>query len=670
MGGGKETPRQKMIGLMYLVLMAMLAMNVSKEIINAFVTLNNKLESSIEQVESANYVLKSEFDKAYTTLKSQGAPPGEIARVLLHKNTNDTIVELTRKMCNDIVKRNLYVLIAAADPSTLFSEINGIDNAIIKDDQDSKDRLKALVEKVNGMGIMAEHDEEHGSHGEAAHEDPYENVLFHIDDAGYIHIKDLNGYMKKDDYDTPTRIMAGDDFEHIAEEGKHFMENIKDYRNRLCMLIADHPSDTMEDGTVYQYKFDTTQFHNPEFLLSEYDRQHFKREVDSTLDVMVENKQVDPADKDAIRDVYVRMTIPEKVMNHGQEYPWIFGQFDHAPIVAATAVMTSVRADVLQVENLASTHIKSRVNVQSFDFNKIDPLAFSSTSYINQGDSLGLKVMIAAYDSSEAMELRYWVNDSTQYTKSDGEQDKTEMKIFKGRAGDQLMLSGSVGDHVLSGLIAVKEKGIKKWKPWQFNYSVGAPNAAIANNDLLVLYGGGWKNKIKVSASGFKPESIKLTGTNCKISGPDKDGMYIAIVPDVRRKLAVLTVSATDDKGSTVKLATEEFRLFALPPPQAFFGGQKKGAISKLAAKSVPVLVAKLENNPLNCPYEVKSFKVKCLIADPPWDLPSNGKRMTKKIQAKIGKTPKGLPITFYKIKVAGPNGKPVDIMPINLTLK
>ena len=30
MGGGKETPRQKMVGLMYLVLMALLAMNVSK----------------------------------------------------------------------------------------------------------------------------------------------------------------------------------------------------------------------------------------------------------------------------------------------------------------------------------------------------------------------------------------------------------------------------------------------------------------------------------------------------------------------------------------------------------------------------------------------------------------------------------------------------------------
>jgi hypothetical protein len=44
MSGGKETPRQKMIGMMYLVLLALLAMNVSKQIINAFVTLNNKME--------------------------------------------------------------------------------------------------------------------------------------------------------------------------------------------------------------------------------------------------------------------------------------------------------------------------------------------------------------------------------------------------------------------------------------------------------------------------------------------------------------------------------------------------------------------------------------------------------------------------------------------------
>ncbi len=125
----------------------------------------------------------------------------------------------------------------------------------------------------------------------------------------------------------------------------------------------------------------------------------------------------------AVRNIYVRMTIPKKVMNHGEDYPWIFGQFDHAPIVAASAVMTSVRSDVLQVQTLLLNWYSSRVKVQSFNFNKIDPLAFSATSYINQGDSLGLRVMIAAYDSSEAMELKYWVDDSTQFKKDESDQD-------------------------------------------------------------------------------------------------------------------------------------------------------------------------------------------------------------------------------------------------------
>lgn len=43
MAGGKETQRQKMIGMMYLVLTALLALNVSKEIINAFVTQDDQL---------------------------------------------------------------------------------------------------------------------------------------------------------------------------------------------------------------------------------------------------------------------------------------------------------------------------------------------------------------------------------------------------------------------------------------------------------------------------------------------------------------------------------------------------------------------------------------------------------------------------------------------------
>ena len=46
MAGGKETPRQKMIGMMYLVLTALLALNVSKSILDAFVSIEENMQTS------------------------------------------------------------------------------------------------------------------------------------------------------------------------------------------------------------------------------------------------------------------------------------------------------------------------------------------------------------------------------------------------------------------------------------------------------------------------------------------------------------------------------------------------------------------------------------------------------------------------------------------------
>ena len=46
MAGAKQTPRQKMIGMMYLVLTALLALNISKEVLNGFVKVENSLLST------------------------------------------------------------------------------------------------------------------------------------------------------------------------------------------------------------------------------------------------------------------------------------------------------------------------------------------------------------------------------------------------------------------------------------------------------------------------------------------------------------------------------------------------------------------------------------------------------------------------------------------------
>lgn len=64
MAGGKETPRQKMIGMMYLVLTALLAMNVSKDILKAFVTVNESLERTNKNFNDNTTRLLQAFEEA------------------------------------------------------------------------------------------------------------------------------------------------------------------------------------------------------------------------------------------------------------------------------------------------------------------------------------------------------------------------------------------------------------------------------------------------------------------------------------------------------------------------------------------------------------------------------------------------------------------------------
>jgi gliding motility-associated protein GldM len=54
MASGKQTPRQKMINLMYLIFIAMLALNMSKEVLAAFGLMNERLETSNKKATENN----------------------------------------------------------------------------------------------------------------------------------------------------------------------------------------------------------------------------------------------------------------------------------------------------------------------------------------------------------------------------------------------------------------------------------------------------------------------------------------------------------------------------------------------------------------------------------------------------------------------------------------
>jgi light-regulated signal transduction histidine kinase (bacteriophytochrome) len=65
MASMKMPPRQKMINMMYLVLTALLAMNVSKEILDSFVTVNTGLENTkatLQEKMNATYKTFSQYN--------------------------------------------------------------------------------------------------------------------------------------------------------------------------------------------------------------------------------------------------------------------------------------------------------------------------------------------------------------------------------------------------------------------------------------------------------------------------------------------------------------------------------------------------------------------------------------------------------------------------------
>ena len=102
MAGGKLTPRQKMINMMYLVLTALLALNVSKEIINAFVTVNESLEVSKTNIDNKNKNTYAAFEQA---MQNDAKKYGEVnAKAMDVRKASDAMVKYIQDLKEQMVR--------------------------------------------------------------------------------------------------------------------------------------------------------------------------------------------------------------------------------------------------------------------------------------------------------------------------------------------------------------------------------------------------------------------------------------------------------------------------------------------------------------------------------------------------------------------------------------
>ncbi len=97
-----EAPRQKMISLMYLVLTAMLALNVDKSVLDAFVMVNDNFMQTIENYTSKNQGVYNDFESA--ALENE-AKAGELNKIVLKvKVSSDSLYRYIHSLKELIVK--------------------------------------------------------------------------------------------------------------------------------------------------------------------------------------------------------------------------------------------------------------------------------------------------------------------------------------------------------------------------------------------------------------------------------------------------------------------------------------------------------------------------------------------------------------------------------------
>ena len=126
MAGGKVSPRQKMINMMYLVLTALLALNISKDMLKAFAKVNNSLKSNLSNINDQSDVLYSKFSDAAENAPLKVGPQFEVADSV--KNIADEFRAYVREL-NDLLiqKTGGYkddgLELAGADNKSVVSNI-------------------------------------------------------------------------------------------------------------------------------------------------------------------------------------------------------------------------------------------------------------------------------------------------------------------------------------------------------------------------------------------------------------------------------------------------------------------------------------------------------------------------------------------------------------------
>lgn len=329
--------RQEMIEMMYLVLTAMLALNVSKSILEAFVAIEENIQIANENAFARGNEKRAELEDVATD-KSDSSKAKKATELLVAIKQVD---DLTAKKIKFIDDLKLELFKAVGEDLTKTG-----DDAIITAKYDPKSPTKPI--RIN-----------------------------------------LNNVDAKDNFDVPMQVMGiANDLKRPTGNGLKLWNEMMSFRKDIVNIFVQS-SPAPSDGQKYSFK-------DPNIVKFK-DMKDLKKQVDAAIAKSV----VPIDERDQIADLYMSLTKNQMTENIDKEkISWVGKTFDHSPMVAAISALSSVETEILTARANVISWIRNRVGGGEYSFNKVMSLAYAP-DVVNANDSVTVQVLMAAYDSDK-----------------------------------------------------------------------------------------------------------------------------------------------------------------------------------------------------------------------------------------------------------------------------
>jgi gliding motility-associated protein GldM len=340
----------------------------------------------------------------------------------------------------------------------------------------------------------------------------------------------------------------------------------------------------------------------------------------------------------------------KEIMKDGLPVSWEEGTFNNVPLIAVLTFLTQYQVDCSTIESKIVDALYSSVSADDMKFTTAVAQVLAPKNYIMEGDSFRAEISIAAFDTTQAPEILV-----TKIFNEDGSPDFSQsdtVDVSNRGVGDYNVVARGLGvQKRATRILLTTEKGIEEFDE-TFEFQVAKPMAVVSPTKMNVFYRG-VPNPIDVSAPGFSPEDLAVSGSNVRIK-KIKAGQYEASVIDKAKGNAKITVKANSRTiGKPI-----EFRLSKIPPPIAYINGRNDGKMARGKLSKAQGVVARLKDFPFDLKYTVISFDVRLKDGEYTSTIKCKGNKFNPEVREKILKLKPGSDVSFTNIKAKGPDGK------------